>query len=268
MPASPARKPAGLSVFFPAYNDSGTIASMVIRAVKAASELTPDYEIIVVDDGSADGTAEIADELARTYPRVRAVHHPKNRDYGAALKTGFRSATKELIFYTDGDGQYDPAELSTLWAKMTPDADLVNGYKISRADPLHRIVIGRAYHHIVRTLFGLRLSDVDCDFRLMRRTIFDRINLEKTSGVICVEMMKKIQDAGFHIVEVPVHHYHRAFGKSEFFNVRRLFRTGRDLLILWYALVVRRGRLRPDARPLADTAADPANRVYPSPPRS
>src|SRR6202140_509902 len=157
MPGSPARKPAGLSVFFPAYNDSGTIASMVIRAVKAASELTPDYEIIVVDDGSADGTAEIADELARTYPQVRAVHHPKNRDYGAALRTGFRSATKELIFYTDGDAQYDPAELSILWAKMTPDADLVNGYKISRADPLHRIVIGGAYHHIVRTLFGLRL---------------------------------------------------------------------------------------------------------------
>src|SRR6476469_10253283 len=97
-----ARRPPGVSVFFPAYNDSGTIASMVIRAVKAASELTSDFEIIVVDDGSADGTAEIADELARTYPQVRAVHHPVNRDYGAALQTGFRSATKELIFYTDG----------------------------------------------------------------------------------------------------------------------------------------------------------------------
>src|SRR6202047_133958 len=106
MSALPADKPAGLSVFFPAYNDSGTIASMVIRAVKTASELTPDFEIIVVDDGSADSTAEIADELARTYPQVRAVHHPKNRDYGAALKTGFRSRTKDLIFYTDGGAQH------------------------------------------------------------------------------------------------------------------------------------------------------------------
>src|SRR5712691_10152928 len=149
MPADPARKPAGLSVFFPAYNDSGTIASMVIRSVKAASELTPDFEIIVVDDGSADGTAEIADELAHTYPQVRAVHHPTNRDYGTALQTGFRSATTALTFYTDGDAQYDPAEMSVLWAKMTPEADLVNGYKISRADPLHRIVIGRLYHYIV-----------------------------------------------------------------------------------------------------------------------
>src|SRR5216117_4346907 len=152
MSAAPPAKPAGLSVFFPAYNDSGTIASMVIRVVKAASELTPDFEVIVVDDGSADSTAEIADELARTYPQVRAVHHPTNRDYGAALQTGFRSSTKELIFYTDGDAQYDPSELSALWKKMTADADLVNGYKISRSDPLHRILIGRLYHHIVCTL--------------------------------------------------------------------------------------------------------------------
>src|SRR5256714_14614147 len=124
MSASPAGASAGLSVFFPAYNDSGTIASMVIRTVKTAAELTPDFEIIVVDDGSADGTADIADELARTYPQVRAVHHPINRDYGAALQTGFRSATKALIFYTDGDAQYDPAELRLLWDKMTPDCDL------------------------------------------------------------------------------------------------------------------------------------------------
>jgi glycosyltransferase involved in cell wall biosynthesis len=267
MSGSPADKPAGLSVFFPAYNDSGTIASMVIRAVKTASELTPDFEIIIVDDGSADGTADIADELARTYPQVRAVHHPINRDYGAALQTGFRSATKELIFYTDGDAQYDPTELTALWRTMTPEADLVNGYKISRADPLHRVVIGRIYHYIVSILFGLTLRDVDCDFRLMRRRIFERINLEKTSGIICVEMMKKIQDGGFRIVEVPVHHYHRAFGKSQFFNVRRLARTGRDLLILWFALVIRHEHLRPGVRPLAQTAADPANRVYPSPPR-
>jgi glycosyltransferase involved in cell wall biosynthesis len=267
MAGSPAGKPAGLSVFFPAYNDSGTIASMVIRAVKAASELTPDFEVIIVDDGSADSTADIADELARKYPQVRAVHHPINRDYGAALQTGFRSATKELIFYTDGDAQYDPSELTVLWSQMTADCDLVNGYKISRADPLHRIVIGRVYHYIVSLLFGLKLRDVDCDFRLMRRTIFERINLEKTSGIICVEMMKKIQDAGFRIAEVPVHHYHRAFGRSQFFNFRRLFRTGRDLLILWNALVVRREHLRSGVTPLADRAADPANRVYPSPPR-
>jgi glycosyltransferase involved in cell wall biosynthesis len=265
MSASPSGKPASLSIFFPAYNDGGTIASMVIRAVKTAAELTPDFEVIVVDDGSADGTAGIADELARTYPQVRAVHHHTNRDYGAALQTGFRSATKDLIFYTDGDAQYNPAELTVLWASMGPDIDLVNGYKISRADPLHRIVIGRIYHYIVSVLFGLKLRDVDCDFRLMRRSIFERIDLQKTSGIICVEMMKKIQDHGFRIVEVPVHHFHRSYGQSQFFNVRRLLRTGRDLMLLWFALVVRREHLRAGVTPLAETSADPSNRIYPSP---
>jgi len=267
MSAPAGSRPPGLSVFFPAYNDSGTIASMVIRAVQAASALTPDYEVIIVNDGSADATAQIADELARTYPNVRVVHHATNTGYGGALQTGFRSATKDLIFYTDGDAQYDPGELSELWNRMTPDADLVNGYKISRSDPLHRIIIGRIYHHLVSTLFGLTVRDVDCDFRLMRRSIFDRINLRKSSGVICVEMMKKIQDAGFHIVEVPVHHYHRAFGKSQFFNYRRLIRTGRDLIILWYKLVIRRQHLRAGVTPLTKTALDPSYRVYPSPPR-
>src|SRR5689334_16050659 len=113
-----APKPPGLSVFFPAYNDSGTIASMVIRAVQAASELTPDFEVIVVDDGSADATAAIAEELARTYAQVRLIRHDQNRGYGGALQTGFLSATKELVFYTDGDAQYDPAELADLWSRL------------------------------------------------------------------------------------------------------------------------------------------------------
>jgi glycosyltransferase involved in cell wall biosynthesis len=244
MSATTSAQIPSLSVFFPALNDSGTIASMVIRAVKAASQLTPDYEVIVVNDGSSDATPEIADELARTYPQVRVVHHPANRGYGGALQTGFRTATKDLVFYTDGDAQYDPAELSLLWAALTPEADMVNGYKIDRSDPLHRIIIGRIYHHTVSLLFGLKVKDVDCDFRLMRRHIFDTIRLEKTSGVICLEMMKKIHDAGFRIVEVPVHHYHRAFGKSQFFNVRRIVKTAYDVMRLWFALVIRRQHRR------------------------
>ena len=244
MPASPSAAPASLSVFFPAYNDAGTIASMVIRAVAAASTLTPDYDVIVVNDGSEDATAEIADELARTYPRVRVIHHPKNRGYGGALQTGILSATKDLIFYTDGDAQYDPGEVSLLWAHLTPETDIVNGYKISRSDPFHRIVIGRLYHHIVSILFGLKLRDVDCDFRLMRRSMFERVTLRQTSGVICLEMMKKIQDAGFRVVEVPVHHYHRAYGKSQFFNFPRIFKTGVDVLRLWVELVIRRQHRR------------------------
>ena len=233
----PTRSP-GLSMFFPAYNDGGTIASLVILAVQVASKLTPDYEVIVVNDGSTDSTRDILDDLVRRYPNVRAIHHPRNRGYGAALRTGFAAATKDLIAYTDGDAQYDPAELPALWNRLTPDADMVNGYKISRSDPLHRIIIGRVYHHTVRFLFRLRVRDVDCDFRLMRRDIFDRVKLEKDTGVICLEMMRKIQDAGFRVVEVPVHHYHRLHGRSQFFNFTRVFWTGIDVLRLWIKLVV------------------------------
>ena len=238
-------KTPGLSVFFPAYNDSGTIASLVIRAVQVARTLTPDFEVLVINDGSSDATPMILDELASVYPgRVRIVHHQKNRGYGGALRSGFANATKELVFYTDGDAQYDPAEMALLWEKMTADVEWVNGYKISRSDPLHRIVIGRVYHHIVKLLFGFRVRDVDCDFRLIRRSVFDKVQLEKNSGVICLEMMKKFHDAKFRVAEVPVHHFHRAYGKSQFFNFRRIFKTGVDVMALWWMLVVRKEHLK------------------------
>jgi glycosyltransferase involved in cell wall biosynthesis len=253
----PETPPPGLSVFFPAYNDSGTIASLVITALRTARRLTPNFEIIIVNDGSADGTAEIANELARTYPEVRVVHHEVNRGYGGALRSGFAAATRDLVFYTDGDAQYDPAEMEQLWNALGTDVDLVNGYKISRSDPFHRIVIGRVYHHTVKLLFGLRVRDVDCDFRLMRRAVFDKVRLEKNSGVICLEMMKKIQDAGYRISEVPVHHYHRAYGRSQFFNFRRLFKTGVDVMRLWFALVIRGEHRRAIANAAASRAVAP-----------
>ena len=228
----------GLTMFFPAYNDGGTIASLVIRAVQVAARLTPNFEVIIVNDGSTDSTKDIADELARTYPQVRVVHHDRNRGYGGALRSGFAAATKDLIAYTDGDAQYDPTELEVLWKHLTPDADMVTGYKISRSDPWHRVVIGRLYHHTVKILFRLRVRDVDCDFRMLRREIFNRVRLEGDTGVICLEMMRKIQDAGFRVVEVPVHHYHRTHGRSQFFNFRRVFWTGIDVVRLWVTLVV------------------------------
>ncbi|HET9372683.1 MAG TPA: glycosyltransferase family 2 protein [Vicinamibacterales bacterium] len=251
MPASPDPAAPGLSIFFPAYNDGGTIASLVLTARQAAMQLTPDFEVLIINDGSSDHTPEIADELARQYPEVRVVHHQKNRGYGGALRSGFANAKKEYIFYTDGDAQYDPAEMAVLWSRLGPGVDLVNGYKISRSDPMHRIIIGRIYHHTVKLLFGLKVRDVDCDFRLMRRAVFDRVHLEHNSGVICLEMMKKITDAGFGIVEMPVHHFHRAYGRSQFFNFRRLARTAVDVAALWVNLVVlRRHKRVPAAKPL------------------
>jgi hypothetical protein len=127
---------------------------------------------------------------------------------------------------------------------MKPGVDVVNGYKISRSDPLHRVIIGRFYHHFVKFWFGFKLRDVDCDFRLLRRSVFDVIELESPDGTICLELVKKLQDANFRFAEVPVHHYHRTYGQSQFFNFRRLRRVPPQLIKLWWKLVIRKQHLR------------------------
>jgi glycosyltransferase involved in cell wall biosynthesis len=236
--------PPSISAFFPDYNDAGTIASMVVTADRTLRELTDDYEIIVVNDASTDHSAEVLADLQTRYPRLRVVTHTQNRGYGGALRSGFANATKELVCYTDGDAQYDPREFRLLVENLRDAVDVVQGYKIQRHDPLHRIVIGKAYHWVVRTMFNLHIRDVDCDFRLIRRHVFDRVELTQDSGVICVEMMTKIEQAGFKITEVPVHHYHRAYGESQFFNFRRVARVGVDLLKLWVSLVLLRSLRR------------------------
>jgi len=238
------RKLDSISAFFPAYNDAATIASMVIATLLTLPNVTDDYEVIVVNDGSPDHTGEILDELARIYPQLTVITHEQNMGYGGALRSGFAAATKSWIFYTDGDAQYDPRELPGLVEAVTEDCDVVNGFKIARSDPLHRIIIGRLYHHLVRVLFGFRLRDVDCDYRLMRRAIFERVDLASTSGTICLEMVKKLQDLGFRFEEVPVHHYHRAHGKSQFFNFPRLIKTAMQLMGLWWGLVVKKVHLK------------------------
>jgi glycosyltransferase involved in cell wall biosynthesis len=237
-----------VSACFPAYNDGGTIPSLVLVALLTLPQITDDYEVIVVDDGSQDYTAEVLDELARRYARLRVIHHPQNRGYGGALRALFAAAQKEWVFYTDGDAQYDPHEMTRLADAVRGDVDWVNGYKIERNDPLHRIVIGRLYHHLVKLAFGLPLRDTDCDFRLFRRSLYERVRLESDTGAIALELVKKFHDAGGRPVEVPVHHYHRAYGKSQFFNFRRLFRTGVHLARLWWKLIVRKEHRRLPAR--------------------
>jgi glycosyltransferase involved in cell wall biosynthesis len=237
----PAQKLSSISAFFPAYNDGGTIPSMIVMAHLTIRQMTDDFEIIVVNDGSSDHTSQVLNEIAQLYPELRVIHHPKNKGYGGALKTGFEAATKEWIFYTDGDAQYNPMDLHLLVDTLDDGIDVVNGYKISRNDPLIRIVLGNIYNGLVKFAFGIHLRDIDCDFRLMRRSIFDTLRLESNSGAICVEMVKKMQNAGYRFAEAPVHHYHRQYGVSQFFNWRRLLRVTRSLSILWWKLVVARG---------------------------
>jgi glycosyltransferase involved in cell wall biosynthesis len=234
---------------------------MVLSAMLVLEELTDDYEITVVDDGSSDHTPQILDRLAADYDHVRVIHHPQNRGYGGALRTGFASATKDYIFYTDGDAQYDVRDLRKLYPILQDGVDMAQGYKISRNDPWYRKLIGRVYHNVVKMAFGLKLRDVDCDFRLIRRGVFDQVQLTRDSGVICVEMMKKIQDKGFVIKEGPVSHYHRAYGKSQFFNFGRIARVGVDLINLWLELVARKEHLAPAAEVTASLTSDPTKEL-------
>ncbi|MGB9691336.1 MAG: glycosyltransferase family 2 protein [Candidatus Sumerlaeaceae bacterium] len=230
-----------LSIFFPCYNDGGTIGSLVLAALETAEKVTDDYEVIVVDDGSTDMSRTVLQELAERYPEhVRLVFHEKNRGYGGALRSGFANASKEWVFYTDGDAQYDPRELMLLVEKTRPDVDVVQGYKIKRHDPVHRIVIGKLYHWVMKLLFNLKIRDVDCDFRLIRKAALEKIILTQDSGVICLELVRKLQSSGARFEEVGVSHFFRMYGKSQFFNFRRIAAVGVGVMRLWWQLVVLR----------------------------
>lgn len=227
-----------LSIFFPCYNDKGTIGTLVWEAKAVAEKLTDDFEVIVIDDGSSDGSRDLLRALQKEWSELKLIFHQKNRGYGGALRSGFKAATKELVFYTDGDAQYDVSELPLLWEKMTPDVDVVNGYKIKRHDPLHRIIVGYVYQWVARIAFALPIRDVDCDFRLIRRKVFGAIELTSNTGTITVELVKKIQNAGFHFAEAPLTHRFRIYGTSQFFNLKRVIATLWRLTGLWFEVML------------------------------
>lgn len=231
-------KKLSISVFFPAFNDAESIGKLVKNACEALSALTDEYEVIVVNDGSTDGTGEVLEDLRKTYRFLKVIHHEKNGGYGAALQSGFRAASKELIFYTDGDGQYDVREMPLLFEKMNESVDVVNGYKIGRADGKRRRWLGGAYNRLAHFFFDLPIRDVDCDFRLIRKRALDGVSLTTTSGGICVELIYKLKKKGCNFVEIPVNHYSRLYGKSQFFTFARISRTLFDFFSLWVNLVV------------------------------
>jgi glycosyltransferase involved in cell wall biosynthesis len=230
-----ARLPS-VSAFFPCYNDAGSIATMVEKAAAALRTVTDDFEIIVIDDGSSDDSLAVLEAMRARAPYLRIVRHEQNRGYGAALRSGFEAATREFVFYTDGDGQYDPEELPVLISAWREGIGLVNGYKIRRADPIHRVITGRTYQIIARTVFGIPLKDVDCDFRLIRTEALRRIDLTFESGAIGVELVRRLADTGCRMTEVPVHHYPRLHGRSEFFRLRPVVGLISDLWRLWWQL--------------------------------
>ena len=238
LPESKLPKFPSLSVFFPAYNDAPSLPSLVGRTFSVLERNVEDYEVIVVDDGSRDGTARVLAELRLVHgPKLRVITHEVNRGYGGALRTGFEAATKDYVFYTDGDGQYDVGELPLLLAKALPHIGLVNGYKLDRHDPWHRILIGRVYNTFARALFRIEIRDIDCDYRVIQRDLLKDLRLTSTSGTICVELVRKLELSGCGITEVGVHHLPRLHGRSQFFRVRALLATFAQLLRLYVRLV-------------------------------
>jgi glycosyltransferase involved in cell wall biosynthesis len=244
-----------LSVFFPAYNDAPSLPALLEKTFKTLRAAVEDYEVIVVNDGSRDDTAAVLEQLRVQYsPHLRVITHAHNRGYGAALRSGFDAATKELVFYTDGDSQYDVAELPKLLERMKAGVGLVNGYKLERNDPWHRIWIGNVYNRFARWVFRIRIRDVDCDFRLIRRSALEEIRLRATSGTVCVELVKKLETCGLGVEEVGVHHYPRLYGRSQFFRVRSLLTTFWQLSKLFVQVVAApRARREQPRVPYADS---------------
>jgi len=225
-----------VSIFFPAYNDSEIIASLIEKAYRMGPVISQWFEVIVINDGSTDDTAQTLLKAKEQYPELKIITHEKNEGYGSALRSGFAAAIGDFVFYTDGDGQYDVSEIEKLTTLLTDEIDVVNGYKISRSDPIYRKIIGTWYNSLLHLLYKIPISDIDCDCRLIRKSQLDRIHLTSSSGLICLELIIKLQEKGARFTEVGVSHYDRKFGESQFFNVHHLLKTIKEHFFSIYTI--------------------------------
>jgi len=205
------RKRPGLSVVLPAFNEEANVAASIRATAEAASALFDEVEIIVVDDGSRDATADRVREAATADPRVRLVQHERNRGYGAAVTSGLRAARLPLVFYTDSDLQFDPRQISSLLAKID-EAPVVVGFRRNRQDPPHRKLNAWAWNRLQRMLFDLDVRDIDCAFKMMRREVLDGLPLTAEGAFFSTELLARLRARGHAIVEVPVDHYPRRAG--------------------------------------------------------
>jgi len=222
-----------LSIFFPCYNEALNVGSMIEQAVKMAEEYGVDYEVIVVDDGSRDASAEIVRGWSAKNSRVRLIQHPENMGYGTALRTGFRSAAKDLVFLTDGDNQFHLSEIEKLFSKID-SSDVVVGYRIRRQDKAYRRLNGFLWTQVVKLLFGLRVRDVDCAFKLFRRKTIEGLDLKSDHLLIHAEILARIQKKEYRIEEIGVNHYPRTAGKATATAFGRILKTFIELLRLYW----------------------------------
>jgi glycosyltransferase involved in cell wall biosynthesis len=220
-----------ISVFFPCYNEEANVENTVTKALAVLEKLAADYEIIIVNDGSADRTGKIADRLAAANPRIKAVHHPKNRGYGGAVQSGIQAATKEFVFYTDGDGQFDMGEMPALLPLMQ-DYDIVACWRINRQDPWIRKLNAFCWTTLVNLVFRMRIRDVDCAFKLCRRRIFATMQLCSTGALISAEILARAKRKGYRITQKGVHHYPRTAGVQTGAKLSVIIRAFKELFKL------------------------------------
>ena len=224
---------AELSYFFPAHNEALNLRGLVDEALETLPALADIYEIVIIDDGSRDETPQIADELAAAHPQVRAVHHPTNLGYGAALRSGFAAARYANLALTDGDRQFKVADLGRLIERLEGgDVDAVVGYRIRRADPLVRTLYARAYRLANRIFFGLTVRDVDCACKVFRRDALEGVNVESGGAFFSAELLIKLRARGRRLAEVGVPHYPRTAGSPSGAKPQVVFRAVRDFWLL------------------------------------
>jgi len=235
-----------VSIIFPAFNEEENITKAVEHGRKAMSKFFTDIEIIVVNDGSSDATASILDELAAQHNDVVPVHHEVNRGYGAALRSGIYKASKELIFFTDSDLQFDLEEIQHL-QEWIHQYDIVAGYRARRADPVHRRFNAWGWNVLVRLILGLKIKDIDCAFKLFRREVFQDIRLETVGAMINTEILTLAQRNSMRIKEVPVSHYPRLAGEQTGANFKVILKALRELIVMREKLKFHAGEIRRDA---------------------
>lgn len=220
-----------LSVFFPCYNEQDNVTRTVEQSLDVLNKLGIDFEIIIVNDGSADKTGQIADELSTRDKRIKVVHHPTNLGYGSALQSGFKAASKEYVFYTDGDGQFDINELPPLLPMMA-QYDIVSCYRINRQDNIVRKLNAWCWTKLVCFLFSMKIRDIDCAFKLYKREIFDNIVLSSTGALIDTEILARATKKGYKITQKGVHHLPRVAGAQTGANIKVILRAFKELFKL------------------------------------
>ena len=226
---------SSLSIYFPAYYDENTVEPLTRASLEAAKKLTDDYEIIIVDDKSPDKTGQIADRLAQEFKEVRAIHHPENMGVGQAMISGYRHATKDWVFYTDGDAQYDVSELPLL-AEHAKNFDIVIGYRLKRAEGFRRVFTSKCFHFLVFCLFGVHFKDIDCSFKLIHRRFLEKVSFHTNSGLVDAELLIQAKRLKFPVKEVGVHHYQRKFGHSHCLRLNLIVSMLLDMLKLRFKL--------------------------------